>query len=87
MKYFTGSFVVTIIGLILSFFVGHYYGGTVAAGLEALFIASVLAVLETSLSFDNAIVNATVLKDMTHLLIQQNFSMVQKSLLPTNKTF
>lgn len=65
MKYFTGSFVVTIIGLILSFFVGHYYGGTVAAGLEALFIASVLAVLETSLSFDNAIVNATVLKDMT----------------------
>lgn len=65
MKYFTGSFIITIIGLILSFFVGHYYGGTTAAGLEALFIAAVLAVLETSLSFDNAIVNATVLKDMT----------------------
>ncbi|MEK2688274.1 DUF475 domain-containing protein [Bdellovibrio sp. GT3] len=65
LKYFTGSILITIIGLIASFFVGQYYGGTVAAGLQALFIASVLAVLEISLSFDNAIVNATVLKDMT----------------------
>ncbi|WP_413574960.1 DUF475 domain-containing protein [Bdellovibrio sp. HCB290] len=65
LKYFTGSIFITIIGLIASFFVGQYYGGTVGAGLQALFIASVLAVLEISLSFDNAIVNATVLKDMT----------------------
>ncbi|MNJ94651.1 Integral membrane protein TerC family protein [compost metagenome] len=64
-KYFTGSFVFTFIGLIGSFFVGQYYGGNVQAGLEALFIASVLAVLEISLSFDNAIVNAVVLKEMT----------------------
>jgi len=65
MKYFTGSFAFTIVGLIGSYFVGHYYGGTVTAGLEALFIASILAVLEISLSFDNAIVNAVVLKEMT----------------------
>ena len=65
MKYFTGSFAFTIVGLIASYFVGHFYGGTVAAGLEALFIASILAVLEISLSFDNAIVNAVVLKEMT----------------------
>ncbi len=65
MKYFTGSFVFTFFGLIASYFVGHYYGGTVQAGLSALFIASILAVLEVSLSFDNAIVNATVLKEMT----------------------
>ncbi|XGC79671.1 DUF475 domain-containing protein [Bdellovibrio bacteriovorus] len=65
MKYFTSSFIFTIIGLIASFFVGQYYGGTVGAGLQALFIASVLAVLEVSLSFDNAIVNAVVLKEMT----------------------
>jgi hypothetical protein len=65
LKYFTGSIFITIIGLIGSFFVGQYYGGTTAAGLEALFIAAVLAVLEISLSFDNAIVNATILKDMT----------------------
>jgi hypothetical protein len=53
------------VGLIASYFVGHFYGGTVAAGLQALFIASILAVLEISLSFDNAIVNAVVLKEMT----------------------
>lgn len=64
-KYFTGSFVFTIIGLIGSYFVGHYYGGSTEAGIQALFIASVLAVLEVSLSFDNAIVNAVILKEMT----------------------
>lgn len=65
MKYFTGSFVFSIFGMVASYFVGHYYGGTVAAGLQALFISAVLAVLEVSLSFDNAIVNAVVLKQMT----------------------
>ncbi|WP_374073845.1 DUF475 domain-containing protein [Bdellovibrio bacteriovorus] len=65
MKYFTSSFIFTFVGLIASYFVGHYYGGTVGAGLSALFIAVILAVLEISLSFDNAIVNAVVLKEMT----------------------
>ncbi|KHD88203.1 MAG: membrane protein [Bdellovibrio sp. ArHS] len=65
MKYFTGSFIFTILGLIGSYFVGHYYGGSVGAGLSALFIAFILAILEISLSFDNAIVNAVVLKEMT----------------------
>lgn len=65
MKYFTGSFAFTAFGLIASYFVGHYYGGTVAAGLGALFISTILAILEISLSFDNAIVNAVVLKKMT----------------------
>jgi hypothetical protein len=55
------------VGLVLAAFVGFYYGGTSGAALEALFIAAVLAVLEVSLSFDNAIVNAVVLKQMTPL--------------------
>lgn len=38
---------------------GFYVGGT-----EALFLVFVLSILEISLSFDNAVVNATVLKDM-----------------------
>jgi hypothetical protein len=67
MKYFTGSFFVTIVGLVLSFFVGEYYGGTMAAGFSALLIAVVLGVLEISLSIDNAIVNAAILKEMTAL--------------------
>lgn len=65
LKYFTGSFIATVIGLILSFFVGVYYAGTMSGGLQALFIAFILAILEVSLSFDNAIVNALVLKEMT----------------------
>jgi len=65
LKYFTGSIFFTVIGLIASFFVGQYYGHTTQAALQALFIAAVLAVLEISLSFDNAIVNAVVLKKMT----------------------
>lgn len=67
MKYFRGSFVFSIFGLALSAFIGHYYGGTTSAALEALFIAGVLAVLEISLSFDNAIVNASILKNMSEV--------------------
>ena len=67
MKYFRGSFVFSILGLALAAFIGHYYGGTTSAALEALFIAGVLAVLEISLSFDNAIVNASILKNMSEI--------------------
>jgi hypothetical protein len=65
MRYFKGSIIFSILGLIGSFFVGHYYSGTYTGALSALFVASILAVLEVSLSFDNAIVNAVVLKEMT----------------------
>lgn len=65
MIYFRSSFIFTFVGLIAAFFVGQYYGGTTQAGLAALGIAVVLSILEVSLSFDNAIVNATVLKEMT----------------------
>lgn len=65
MKYFMGSFVWTGIGLVLAAGVGYYYSGTTAGALQALFFAAVLSLLEVSISFDNAVVNATVLKDMT----------------------
>ena len=65
MKYFKSSFIVTFLGLILGACVGYYYKGTPAGAMEALFICAVLVVLEVSISFDNAVVNATVLKDMT----------------------
>ena len=57
----------TAIGLALSFAVGEFYDPTLQGGLKALFLAFVLAILEISLSFDNAVVNATVLKTMTPL--------------------
>lgn len=65
LRYFRGSFIVTLVGLLLGAFVGWYYSGTAAGALKSLFICAILAVLEVSISFDNAVVNATVLKDMS----------------------
>ncbi len=55
MKHFRSSIIVTIIGLLLALFVG---------GIEALYIVALLAILEVSLSFDNAVVNVKVLETM-----------------------
>jgi len=56
LKTFTGSLVVAVVGLIL----GFLYGGP-----TGLAVVAILAVLEVSLSFDNAVVNATVLVRMS----------------------
>lgn len=55
MQYFRSSIIIAIIGLISSFFIG---------GINALYITTLLVILEISLSFDNAVVNAKVLEDM-----------------------
>ena len=61
-KYFSGSVAFTVAGLAAAAWVGSDGG---AAGVaSALFIVAVLGVLEVSLSFDNAVVNATVLAEM-----------------------
>lgn len=64
-SYFTYAVAFTVIGLALSAWLGWETYGTVGGMLNILFIASVLAVLEVSLSFDNAIVNANKLRTMT----------------------
>lgn len=64
-KYFYTSFVVTIVGLIAGVFVGYIYLQTWQGALSMGFLTLILAVLEVSLSFDNAVVNAAVLKKMT----------------------
>lgn len=62
-RYFLGSYIVTVFGLICAYLWGeHVHNGT---GLTCIFIASVLAVLEVSLSFDNAVVNAMKLEHMS----------------------
>lgn len=61
MKHFTWSFVVTAVCLALAGWWGFEHGGTTGM-LTAFGIASILAVMEVSLSFDNAVVNASVLK-------------------------
>ena len=63
LKYFFSSILVTILGLLAAYFWGeHVHSGT---GLTCVFIAFVLAVLEISLSFDNAVVNAMKLEQMS----------------------
>ena len=55
----------TVIGLLAALLLGWQEQGTLSHALEVFFICSVLAVLEISLSFDNAIVNARILKNMS----------------------
>lgn len=64
-KYFGSSIWVTVIGILLGGVVGFYYSGTLTGAWTAMFLCMVLSVLEISISFDNAVVNAIVLKDMT----------------------
>ncbi|MBS5802016.1 MAG: DUF475 domain-containing protein [Brachyspira sp.] len=64
LEYFLGSYIVTIAGLVGAYFWGeHVHNGS---GLTCVFIALVLGVLEVSLSFDNAVVNAMKLEKMSH---------------------
>lgn len=64
-EYFSGSYIITILGVIGAYLWGeHVHHG---AGLASIFIVLVLAVLETSLSFDNAVVNAMKLEKMSHI--------------------
>ncbi|BBX99374.1 DUF475 domain-containing protein [Mycobacterium lacus] len=53
-------FAISLAVTMLAFVAGYAHGG-----LTALFLLVVLAVLEVSLSFDNAIINAAVLKQMS----------------------
>ncbi|RBL81438.1 hypothetical protein DDE05_44565, partial [Streptomyces cavourensis] len=55
LKTFGWSFAVTALGLVAAFF----YGGWQAFGIVAI-----LSILEISLSFDNAVINAGILKKM-----------------------
>lgn len=61
-KHFLDSYIVTIIGLILAYLWGEHVA--VNTGFLYVFIALVLGILEVSLSFDNAVVNAVKLEKM-----------------------
>ena len=61
MRHFYFDIIFTIIALAIASWWGFSHGGT-SAMFSALFITLILAVMEVSLSFDNAVVNASVLK-------------------------
>jgi hypothetical protein len=61
--------VVTIAGLAGGFWYGtsnpHDNQSAMTAGLTALFLVAILSILEISFSFDNAVINATILRRMS----------------------
>lgn len=61
LRYFKGSLALLLLGLAAAWWLGEAFG---LGGARAMFVVLILSVLEISLSFDNAVVNATVLKDM-----------------------
>ncbi len=65
LAYLKWALIVTVIGLFLSAWLGWETEGTLGGMLSFLLIGAVLAALEIALSFDNAIVNANKLEDMT----------------------
>lgn len=62
-KYFRGSLIFSALALALAVAVGYWYGG-IAMAVTYFFSALILAILEVTVSLDNAVVNATILKDM-----------------------
>lgn len=61
-KYFKGSFIITFIGIILAYLWGEH--SQPGSGFLCLFIVAFLSILEVTLSFDNAVINAIKLEKM-----------------------
>lgn len=64
LKHYTFSFVFMAVCLALAAWYGFESTGTLSGMAQVLWIVFVLSILEISLSFDNAVVNASVLKEM-----------------------
>src|SRR3989338_7835822 len=66
-SYFHASFATSLAGLILAFAYGWSNDGHWAGAGAAALICLILGLLEVSLSFDNSLINATIIKRMTPL--------------------
>jgi hypothetical protein len=65
LAHFRSSLALTAAGLLAGGLVGWHYRHSLAGALGTMLVVLLLGVLEVSLSFDNAVVNASVLRDMT----------------------
>lgn len=65
LSYLRWPLIVTVVGIALAAWLGYRFTGNMTGVVSFFMIAVVLAILEISLSFDNAIVNANKLKEMT----------------------
>lgn len=64
LRFYKGSILFTLTCLALAVWYGWEQSGTVSGTLSLLWIVVVLSILEVSLSFDNAVINASVLEEM-----------------------
>ena len=64
LRHFRMPLIFAAVCFALAAWYGWVQSGTLSGMAEVLWIVAVLTVLEVSLSFDNAVVNATVLQDM-----------------------
>ena len=67
MQHFRFSIIFSVICLALGVWWGYNNGG-LSGALSAFLLVGILAVMEVSLSFDNAVVNASVLKHWDEFL-------------------
>jgi len=67
LKYYKGSFIFTMITIVLAYAYGMYMFQDNLKALGVVAIVAILSVLEVSLSFDNAVANAKVLKTMSDI--------------------
>jgi hypothetical protein len=64
LRFYKGSILFTVACLALGMWYGWFLTGTAGGTLSLLWIVVVLSILEISLSFDNAVINASVLAEM-----------------------
>ena len=67
LKYFKASIWITVAGLLLVVGMVWYQTQSMTLVMQALLTTVLLSILEISLSFDNAVVNATVMKTMSEV--------------------
>ena len=64
-KYHKGPFLFALVTLCFGFLYGFHLSGAIGGAISVVFLMMILSVLEISLSFDNAIVNAKILEKMS----------------------
>lgn len=64
-SYFFDSILLSVLGIALAGALGYWEMGTSGAIFHFIYLTVVLSLLELSISFENAVVNATVLRHMT----------------------
>ncbi|MDD3797932.1 MAG: DUF475 domain-containing protein [Novosphingobium sp.] len=67
LRFYRGSIIFTLVCLALASWYGWASTGSIEATAQILWIVAVLSILEVSLSFDNAVVNASVLEEMDEI--------------------